>query len=246
MEKAKASIKKYWDWRSESYITDRTAEHEKKWESIFKELLTDAPGKHALDIGTGRGHFAFYLARLGFDVKGIDLSEKMVYHAQRSAVEQNLDIEFSTGDAERLDFVDNSFDVVVSRNLLWTLPYPEKAIEEWRRVMKPGGTLVLSDGFWMNYTWKRVHHLAFNLLRNIFCPDNIISLRFFLNYASIQRLLPFYEGICHEKASALLQNACFKDIKLYDISSFGINPYTQGKRLKKNREPSFFIAYAER
>jgi len=53
------------------------------------------------------------------------------------------------------------------------------------------------------------------------------------------------EKCSYEKASMLLQNACFKDIKSYDISSLGVNPYIRKKRLK-NREPSFFIAYAER
>ncbi len=49
-----------------------------------------------------------------------------------------LSIDFQTGDAEHLPFEANTFDVVVSRNLVWTLPAPETAMREWHRVLKPG------------------------------------------------------------------------------------------------------------
>jgi ubiquinone/menaquinone biosynthesis C-methylase UbiE len=138
MEKIKTTIKKYWNWRSKSFLTDRSVTIAKQWESILKELVSGAPGRLAIDIGTGRGHFAVYLARLGFSVTGIDLSENMISYARQNAALHNLDIDFKTGDAEELEFEDNTFDVVVSRNLLWTLPSPDKALKEWRRVLKPG------------------------------------------------------------------------------------------------------------
>jgi ubiquinone/menaquinone biosynthesis C-methylase UbiE len=244
MEKVKTVIKKYWNWRSKSFLTDRSLSIAKQWESILKELVSGAPGRLAMDIGTGRGHFAVYLARLGFSVTGIDLSENMISYARQNAAWHTLDIDFQTGDAEKLEFEDNTFDVVVSRNLLWTLPSPDKALKEWRRVLKPGGTLVVSDGFWMNYTWKSIHHLAFSLLKNRFGNGSMLSVRFYWCYAALQKLLPFYEGICFEEASMLLQMARFKDIRSYDISCFGMNPYGRKKRTKK-REPSFFIAHAK-
>jgi ubiquinone/menaquinone biosynthesis C-methylase UbiE len=247
MEKIKTSIKKYWNWRSGSYgyDADKSIKIAGKWESVLKELVSGAPGRRALDIGTGTGQFAVYLARSGFDVTGIDLSENMISHAGQYAAAQHLDIDFKVGDAEKLEFEDNTFDVVVSRNLLWTIPNPDKAIKEWRRVMKPGGTLVVSDGLWMNYTWNRIHQLALNLLKGMFRKGNLTSFRFFSTYAGLQKSLPFYEGICFEKASMLLQTARFKEIKSYDTSCFGINPYGGKKRIK-NTEPSFFIAYARR
>jgi ubiquinone/menaquinone biosynthesis C-methylase UbiE len=243
----KAVIKKYWDWRSKSYgdDADKSIRIANRWETVLEELVSGACGRQALDIGTGRGQFAIYLARLGFAVTGVDLSDKMIFHAGKNAIKHNLDIAFHTGDAEKLEFDNNTFDVVVSRNLLWTLPSPDKALKEWQRVLKPGGTLVVSDGLWMNYTWKRIHNLAFNLLKGMFRKSSLISLRFFSSYAGLQKSLPFYEGICFEKARILLQAACFKDIKSYDTSSFGINPY-RGKNRSKRSEPSFFIAYAKR
>jgi ubiquinone/menaquinone biosynthesis C-methylase UbiE len=247
MEKIKTSIKRYWNWRSKSYghDSDKSIKIANKWESVLKKLVSGAPGRRALDIGTGTGQFAVYLARSGFAVTGIDLSENMISHARQNAITDKLDIDFQTGDAEKLEFEDNTFDVVVSRNLLWTLPEPDIALKEWRRVMKPGGTLVVSDGLWMNYTWNRIHYLALNLLKGMFRKGSMISVRFFSTYAGLQKSLPFYEGICFEKASMLLQTARFKDIKSYDTSCFGINPYGAKKRIK-NTKPSFFIAYARR
>lgn len=246
MEKVKTSIEKYWNWRSRSYgyDADKSIKIENRWESVLKELVSDAPGRQALDIGTGRGQFAFYLARLGFAVTGIDLSEKMISHARKNAITHKRNIVFQTGDAEKLEFEDNTFDVVASRNLLWTLPNPDKALNEWRRILRPGGTLVVSDGFWMNYTWKRIHHLAFKLFREKFQNGSLTSLRFFSSYAGIQKSLPYYEGICFDNANMLLQTARFKDIKSYDISCFDMNPYKK-KSPTKNAEPAFFIAYAK-
>lgn len=217
MEKVKTSIERYWNWRSKSfgYDTDKSIEIAKTWEAILKKIVSGAPGKRALDIGTGRGQLAFYLARFGFSVTGIDLSENMISHARQYATAHNLDINFQTGDAEELEFEDKTFDVVVS------------------------------DGLWMNYTWKCVHLLALNLFKRMFRNGSMISARFFLSYASLYESLPFYEGICFEKASMLLEAARFKDIKSYDTSCFGTNPYGDTKRMK-NTKPSFFIAYGRR
>lgn len=247
MERVKTSIKRYWDWRSATfgYDSDKPVGIAQQWESIIKKLVLDTPGRQALDIGTGTGQFAVYLARSGFRTTGIDISESMIWRARQNAFEHGFDIDFQTGDAEGLEFQDNTFDVVVSRNLLWTLPCPGKALKEWRRVMKPGGTLVVSDGLWVNYTWKRIHHLAFKLFKEKFQNGSVISARFFISYAGLRKSLPFYEGICFEKASMLLQTARFKDIRSYDTSCFGINPYG-GEKTKRNTAPSFFIAYAKR
>ncbi|MBC2694894.1 MAG: methyltransferase domain-containing protein [Desulfobacteraceae bacterium] len=247
MKKTKTSIKNYWNWRSKSFgcDIDKSAEVVNRWETILNDLVAGASGKRALDVGTGTGQFALYLAGSGFVVTGIDLAENMIFYAKQNAGKHELDIDFQIGDAERLVFEDNTFDVVVSRNLLWTLPNPQKAIFEWRRVMKPEAILVISDGLWMNYTWKRVHCLALNLFKRMFADSGVISAHFFLSYFGLCKTLPFYEGICFDEVSMLLRTACFKDINSYDTSCFGANPYVGSKPIK-NKEPLFFIAHARR
>jgi ubiquinone/menaquinone biosynthesis C-methylase UbiE len=246
MQDIKASIRKYWDWRSRTfgYDRDKSIIIADTWEAVLKELLPQPAGKRALDVGTGMGQFAFYLARAGFEVTGIDLSGEMIARAKRHATELHLPVDFVTGDAEALKFEDNTFDVLVSRNLLWTLPHPERALKQWRRVVKPGGRLVISDGFWMNTSWKRVHWLVYKTIKGMFQKTAMRSMRFFCSYARVQKWLPFYEGLRPEDAGALMQSACFRDIGYYDTACFGVHPYRGNGFVLK--VPNFFIAYANK
>src|SRR5262249_45282032 len=70
----------------------------------------------------------------------------MLAEARRKAAQQNLSVRFEEADAEQLPFSSDSFDLAISRHVLWTLPHPEAAIDEWVRVLRPGGRLVVVDG----------------------------------------------------------------------------------------------------
>ena len=96
-------------------------------------------------MGTGTGFFAVLLAQQGHRVEGIDLTPAMLEEARWLAKQRNLDIAFREMDAQNLDYPNDSFDVVISRNLTWTLPDPERAYAEWFRVLKPGGVLLNFD-----------------------------------------------------------------------------------------------------
>ena len=86
-----------------------------------------------------------FLQQAGQRVEGIDLTPAMLSEAQEVAAQRGLSIVFREMDAQALDYPDESFDVVLSRNLTWTLPEPEKAYREWFRVLKPGGMLLNFD-----------------------------------------------------------------------------------------------------
>ncbi len=245
MDKLKPAIKKYWNWRSASFgcDADKSIAIAQQWQRVVDGLVADVTGKRALDIGTGTGQLAIYLARAGFSVTAVDLSEKMITKAGEYAQTHHLDIDFQVQDAERLSFAENTFDVVVARNLLWTLPHPDRALTEWRRVMKPGGRLIVSDGLWYNTTWKRIHRLVLKTLMDYCLKRRCTGLRFFWTYASLQKKLPFYEGISLDGAVELLQAARFKTIQPHPASCFAIHPYgkTPGKR-----PAVFFLATATR
>ncbi len=183
LSRLKGQIERYWDWRSASYELDqdKSVETVQDWEFTIKGLVAHLHGSasRALDVGTGPGQLAFYLAQAGIDVTGIDISPKMVETARKKARERMLSIDFQTGDAEHLPFEANTFDVVVSRNLVWTLPAPETAMREWHRVLKPGGRIIISDGYWQNLTWSRIHHLIIKAAKGFLKTRSLISCRFF-------------------------------------------------------------------
>jgi SAM-dependent methyltransferase len=116
-----------------------------RWDREIDKYLPQGRNLKILDAGTGSGFFATLLMLRGHEVTGIDLSEAMINNARSNATSMGLGGKFYVMDAERPDFPDGSFDVVITRNLIWTLPNPENAYSQWLRVLKKGGTLINFD-----------------------------------------------------------------------------------------------------
>lgn len=70
-------------------------------------------------------------------------------------------IEFRCENAESLSFPDDSFDIVISRNLTWNLPHPDIAYSEWCRVLNPGGMLINFDANWYRYLFDDERRAAY-------------------------------------------------------------------------------------
>ena len=126
-------------------------------EEFSEKQHTDKYKDHLriLDIGTGPGFFPMILAEAGYHVTAIDYTPGMLEKAAENAAkfigEKSRNIEFKRMDAQALEFEDESFDVIISRNLTWNLPHPEMAYKEWLRVLKPNGTLMNFDGNFYYY-----------------------------------------------------------------------------------------------
>ncbi len=116
------------------------------WNRIFDLVLPQRDALDALDAGCGTGFLSFELAARGHRVTGVDFAPAMLAEARRKAAEHNASVRFEGADAEQLPFPSGSFDFAISRHVLWTLPHPEAAIDEWIRVLRPGGRLVVVDG----------------------------------------------------------------------------------------------------
>ncbi|MFI6101897.1 class I SAM-dependent methyltransferase [Lentzea sp. NPDC051213] len=100
------------------------------------------------DLGCGTGSLALLLAQAGQDVRGVDLSARMIAAAAAKARASGVSAEFVQGDAAQPPFEPASFDVVLARHVLWALPDPAAALVVWTSLLKPGGRLVLIEGRW--------------------------------------------------------------------------------------------------
>lgn len=116
------------------------------------ELCEIKSGDYVLDVGCGAGATPIYLAQnAGCRVMGVDILPRMVDRARELAEKNGLchQVEFRVADAQDLPFPDNHFDVVISESVT---AFPEdklKAVNEYFRVLKPGGFVGLNESTWL-------------------------------------------------------------------------------------------------
>ncbi len=104
------------------------------------ELKTqDSKQLRIFDLCCGTGHLVKPLTGMG-EYTGLDFAEKMIEHCRRACPGRN----FVVGDAEDLPFKSNSFDVVVCFWSFHHMVYPERVLDEIRRVLKPGGIVIIA------------------------------------------------------------------------------------------------------
>jgi ubiquinone/menaquinone biosynthesis C-methylase UbiE len=147
----KQQVAAHWDRRAPQFDEDfghsiRTAAERAAWDRILDLVLAGRTRLDVLDAGCGTGFLTFELAARGHRVVGVDFAPAMIAEARRKAAARPASVRFEQADAERLPFAPSTFDLAVSRHLLWTLAHPEAAIDEWIRVLRPGGRLVVVDG----------------------------------------------------------------------------------------------------
>ena len=145
----------YWNNSAPSYsdsIKKELVRDEKViWTDLILENAPEIPegGRlKILDIGCGPGFFSIIMAKQGHDVTGVDVTPNMLDEARANAAAEGVSPEFRQMDSHEPDFADDTFDLIISRNVTWTLYAPEKAYAEWKRILKPGGRLLLFDGNW--------------------------------------------------------------------------------------------------
>ena len=137
-------------------IFDRAAskygEKSSSFFNYFGKRLVDqvkiTPGQKILDVATGKGAVLFPLAEAvgpqGM-VLGVDISQAMLKETTKEVAKRDLhNIKLVWMDAEHLSFEDNSFDYVCCGFALFFLPSVPAALSEFKRVLKPGGKLVVS------------------------------------------------------------------------------------------------------
>ena len=189
----KQQVAAHWDRRAAGFDDDfghsiRTPAERAAWDRILDLVLPRGRALDALDVGCGTGFLSFELVERGHRVTGVDFAPAMIAQARAKAAGRAVSIRFEEGDAEQLAFAPARFDLVISRHLLWTLAHPEAAIDEWLRVLRPGGRLVIVDG-------------QFDAGAG---PPPAGSARTSAEYATIGEQLPFLGGRSREQIAALL------------------------------------------
>jgi len=139
-----------------------------------------------LDVGCGTGSFARMISRTGWPVSvvGLDYSPSMCKQAdaKRTGSEryETPIMHFVAGDSEHLPFADHQFDIVTCANSFHHYPHQQNVVREMKRVLRPGGRLMLLDGFRDNAIgWfvfdvvigsieKQVHHAPWSEIRSHF------------------------------------------------------------------------------
>lgn len=138
-------------WDREATTFDEAADHglfdpacRAAWRALLLQHLPAPPARVA-DLGCGTGTLALLLAEEGYAVDGVDFSPEMV----RRAIEKAGDVAtFVEADAAEPPLAEASYDVVLSRHVLWAMPSPAAALQRWIGLLAPGGRLLLVEGSW--------------------------------------------------------------------------------------------------
>ena len=114
---------------------------EKRVRVVFNTLLSpkELDGKKLLDAGCGTGWFSRRAVELGAVVTSLDVGENLLNEVKKKCETTRV-----VGDVTALKFKDNSFDIIVSSDVIEHTPDPAKAISEMARVLKKGGVLALT------------------------------------------------------------------------------------------------------
>ncbi len=170
MKDYEALSRKHFDRQAAEYDARDTVYYSREGKISCRDIaaqLRDIPYEALLDVGCGTGFLIDLLAKQRpARYAGLDLSPEMIRMAESKRIKG---AEFLVGSADRLPFPDGCFDIVTCSQSFHHYPYPDKAMAEALRVLKPGGLYILSDtgiggvGGWID------NHILFRLARSGDC-----------------------------------------------------------------------------
>jgi demethylmenaquinone methyltransferase/2-methoxy-6-polyprenyl-1,4-benzoquinol methylase len=186
----------------------------RRWKRRVVALSNPKPGDRALDLCCGTGDISFALAARGAEVTGLDFSEKMLDVARQRTQNSKLKTQnFIQGDALNVPFPDASFDIVTIGYGLRNLASVDAGLREMRRVLKPGGRLVILEfgkpdcALWRGIYFAHLRYIA-PLLGKIFCGDAAA-------YSYILESLKNYPG--QEAVAARLREVGFTGVEITNL-----------------------------
>ena len=216
----KGLITKNWDESSVDYDTFdghgiKSEEERAAWVKAFMAVLPEGRLR-ILDVGCGTGEMGLVLAGMGHEVTGLDLSEKMLEKARSKASALGLDTTYRQGDAEKPPFAEGTFDALVTRHVLWTLPHPEEALREWCKILKDGGMALVIEGVWDDGSPGRKIRRAIGDIGILLAERRNPRKGWYGR--ELNAALPNSGGVPAEKCAAYLRKAGFKKADIMKIA----------------------------
>jgi 2-polyprenyl-3-methyl-5-hydroxy-6-metoxy-1,4-benzoquinol methylase len=128
---------------------------------IVLELLRRyAPEGSVLDLGCGPGWTSLFLARAGYDVTGIDISERMIEIAQQRAAREGVPARFLVADMEELSLEEREHDAALCFDSLHHCPGYERVLRRVWEHLRPGGWLLLMEPSWLHHVSPHARRFA--------------------------------------------------------------------------------------
>jgi uncharacterized protein (TIGR02246 family) len=129
-----------------TWYTRNTGRDRSRFEDTADELARRLPpGARVLEVAPGPGYLAIELARRGYAVTALDISQSFVRIARENAARAGVHVDVHHGDAAHMPFADESFDYVVCVAAFKNFTDPAGAIDEMHRVVRPGGQASIFD-----------------------------------------------------------------------------------------------------
>ncbi len=185
----------------------------KAWRRVVTSIIAPKPGMKILDIAAGTGSSSRPLVDKGAEVTALDFSQGMIEQGRK----QNKNINFVQGDALKLPFEDNVFDVTTISFGLRNTSNTDKALKEALRVTKDGGRIVVAEfshpvnpifkKIYLNYLMRALPVIVKKISKN---PDAYIYL------AESIRAWPDQAGL-----ASIMRDSGFKSVAWQDLT-FGI------------------------
>lgn len=117
-----------------------------QWEKWENRVFDDLSGKRILEIGSATGNLLTRMAKKGYVVTGIELSQGMAFEARRRMKDAGYDVDILTQSVYKLPFKNETFDCIVMTFILAEIEHLSDAISEWKRILKRGGKIIVIAG----------------------------------------------------------------------------------------------------
>lgn len=193
MTNYKKLSEKTFNMQAKTYDTDKNGKHAR---SLYQHIINELSAvrfSSVLDVGCGTGEILYMLKNIypAISLYGIDISREMLKQAEDKGL---CKVNLLLGDAENLPFENENFDLLVCTDSFHHYPNPQKAINEFYRVLENDGYLLLAD-FWKPFPIRQ--------LMNLFLP---FSSEGDVKIYSINQILNF------------LKNAGFQDVQYKKVN----------------------------